>query len=980
MATSTVKLYYKRGGGVDSGLPDSVIGVGSSYWLAMLYGTTASMYAEFDAMPSSLANKILYDFKFVFKFQGSHYDSSVQTSPTATGFNPATLTWNTRPTTLGYDAGAGIPAQVTANYTITSNSALTPIEKSLDASRYCKTKTAVLQGSNSTVYLDKLVDGTTKPYLEITYDTSQCIKSQVVAQSAPSGTSVDNRLAQTFSWDYVKNSLETYYAASDVFAQSSAKVYWRVQGTSTWHTINASGGTKSLSAPAYTFPGNSTIEWYVSGTDANGFTSTTGTSTFKTISASIAIISAPTGSNIDTRTAINFSWKLSNAGGDVAQASAKFYWRVSGAATYTQVSISGGTKSVRIPANTFPTGKTIQWYIQATAQGGEVCTSSTQTFTTVSTKVTLDTYPSGNSVYTAAGLRFTWHFASNVGNYGQAIAKLYWRSSTTAAYTPINASGSTQSLTVPANTFPTGKTIQWYIEGTDIGGLTSTTSVMSFTTVTTQITPQNSPTSGYADPRYAITFQWYFSSTGGPVPQGSATFYWRQTGASSWTSVAASGSTAKVTIPANTFPVATFIEWYLSGTDVGGTSSTSEVYTFSTTASTAYAYPQAPIGVAIDTSKAVELSWLLVNADGTLPIKVTLQWKRPTDVSWTTIRQASEAYTEWEVPADYFPIGEIEWRVIATNRDNVDGPAGTAAFVSVHAPDAPAGLTATPVPRTTISWQGDGQEGYEVIIDGETVHRAYGTETSWAPDFVLGDGTHVISVRIQGPYGLWSEPAITTIAVENVVPEGWEDLAVSGEFNVDAVLQATGADSLTAPTINWFRDGKRIAVTQGLRNYADRYVLGKHSYYIEIWNSDGNYARSNTVTGSMISCVTRIGLFDGDDWVDLRLSEKSNSEQNFTCARVSALRHVLGAVYPVLEISPFEDASGSYDCAFTTVEDAAKFESFRGRHVIVKSRGGNVVIGALLNLQKRYGEFYISYTFTIQAIDWEDFRYVSSND
>lgn len=980
MATSTVKLYYKRGGGVDSGLPDHVIEVGSSYWLAMLYGTTSSMYAEFDAMPSSLANKILYDFKFVFKFQGSHYVSSVQTSPTATGFNPATLTWNTRPTTLGYDAEASIPAEVTANYTITSNPALTPIEKSLDASRYCKTKTAVLQGSNSTVYLDKLVDGTTKPYLEITYDTSQCIKSQVESRSAPSGTSVDNRVAQSFSWDYVKNSSETYYAASDVFAQSSAKVYWRVQGTSTWHTINASGGTKSLSAPAYTFPGNSTIEWYVSGTDANGFTSTTGTSTFKTISASIAIISAPTGSNIDTRTAINFSWKLSNAGGDVAQASAKFYWRVSGAATYTQVSISGGTKSVSISANTFPTGKTIQWYVQATAQGGEVCTSSTQTFTTVSTKVTLDTYPSGNNVYTAAGLRFTWHFASAVGNYAQSNAKLYWRSSTSAPYTQITISGSTQNVTVPANTFPTGKTIQWYVEGTDVGGLTSTTSVMSFSTVTTQITPQSSPTSGYADPRYAITFQWYFASTGGPVPQGSAIFYWREAGEENWTAVAASGSTAKVTIAANTFPVASEVEWYLAGTDVGGTSSTSAVFTFSTAAETAYAYPQSPIGITIDSSKPITLRWTLVNADGTLPIRVTLQWKKPTDISWTTIRQADEAFTEWEVSAGYFPVGEIEWRVIATNRDDVDGPAGTAAFVSVRAPDAPVGVSATPVPRTTISWQGENQEGYEIIIDNITVKQAYGSENSWSPDFVLDDGTHVISVRIQGQYGLWSEPGITTVSILNIVPEGWEDLAISGTFDVDAVLHASGAASAVNPAINWFRDGKRIAITQNLRDYSDRYVLGKHRYYVEIWNSDGNYARSNSIEGSMKSCITRIAPFAGGDWIDLRLSKNSNDEQAFTYNRASTMRHVLGAVYPVLEMSSFEDMSGSYDCAFTNVEEAAELEKLRGRQVIIKSRGGNVIIGALLNLQKRYGEFFISYTFTISAIDWEDFRYVSQND
>lgn len=792
--------------------------------------------------------------------------------------------------------------------------------------------------------------------------------------SYPSGSSVDSRAAIPFAWNITEGS------SGASMTQVSAKLYWRVSGATGYNEISVSGNTKSLTVPAYTFPPNTTIEWYLSATVPNNITCSSSSATFKTQTFSISVLSAPTGSDIDTRNAISFSWKIANSSGDATQTSAVFYWRTGSTESYTQVSISGNTKNVSIPANTFPTGKTVQWYVSATVQGGTVLSTSPASFSTVSTQITMDTYPSGNSVYTAAGLEFTWHFASSVGNYGQSSAKLYWRSSTSDPYSQISVSGNTQSLTVPANTFPTGKTIQWYMEGTDIGGKTSSTSVSSFTTVTTQITPQDSPTSGYADPREAITFHWYFASSGGSVPQGSATFYWRETGEEEWTSVSASGSSQEVTIPANTFPVASYVEWYLAGTDIGGTSSTSEVFTFSTTASTAYAYPQAPIGIAQDTSKPVTLSWMLANADGTLPKKVTLQWKRPTDISWTTIRQSTTPFTEWEVDANYFPVGEIEWRVIATNRDNIDGPAGTAAFVSVHAPAAPIGVTATAVPLTTISWQAEDQEGFEIFIDGVAVKRAYGTDSSWSPDWVLEDGTHVISVRIQGLYGLWSDPGSTTVAIENIVPEGWEDLAVSAAFDVDAEMTATGAEDLTSPTINWFRDGKRIAVTEGLRSYTDRFVLGTHSYYIEIWSPDGYYARSETVTGCLKSCITRIALFSGGEWIDLKYSERSDNEQAFSYNRTASLRHVLGAVYPVLEVSAFEDESGRYSCAFADIQSAKRFESLRGQQVIVKSRGGNVLIGALLSLERRYTEFYVSYSFTIQAIDWEDFRHVCQND
>ena len=76
----------------------------------------------------------------------------------------------------------------------------------------------------------------------------------------------------------------------------------------------------------------------------------------------------------------------------------------------------------------------------------------------------------------------------------------------------------------------------------------------------------------------------------------------------------------------------------------------------------------------------------------------------------------------------------------------------------------------------------------------------------------------------------------------------------------------------------------------------------------------------------------------------------------------------------MLELSEFEDVSGSYNCAFKDLASAAAFEALQGQVVILKSRGGKVLIGLLSPLESRYTDFYISYTFSVQAIDWEDFR------
>ena len=785
--------------------------------------------------------------------------------------------------------------------------------------------------------------------------------------SAPTGSNVDTRIQQTFSWEF--------QSAAGNYPQTSATLYWRVGSSGNFTPKPASGSTTSVTFDAYTFPTASTIQWYVEGTAKGGTTTRTSTASFSTATPNIKATNAPSGSDVDTRSAITFSWEFQSAVGNYPQTSATLYWRVGTTGAYTTKAASGATTSVSFAANFFPTASTIQWYIVGTDRSGRTTQTTVASFTTVTPKVVAKTYPSGTNVYTGRALSWTWEIESAVGNYAQTSARLGWRTDTANPYTYISASGGTKNMSVPANTFPTNATIYWILEATDVGGHTSTTTATSFKTATSQITVQNSPTSGYTDPRNPVKFQWYFSTTGGAVTQGSATLHWKVSTASTYNSVSASGTTTSVTIAANVIPVASTIDWYVDGTDYSGTPSTSPVYSFSTAAGTAYAYPQAPIGTAEDGSKPIVIRWTLVNADGSSPIRVTLSWKKTTDISWTVLRQATSAITSYTAPAGTFPTGEIEWKVVATNRDSIDGPAGTAAFVCLRAPDAPSGLRATNAPITTISWQAAGQEAYEIYIDGEVVRKAFGAGvSSWTVPEPLTDGVHVVTVRVQGAYGLWSEPSATTADIQNEVPEGWEDFSLSGSFDVDAMLTAAGASDASDRPVQWYRDGRRIAQTDG-RRHTDRFVLGKHSYYAEIWSDDGNYVRSETIVGSMKSCVTRIAPFEGGEWLELRLSEHSDSEQNFSYARTNTLRHVLGAKLPVLELADFEDGSGSYDCAFKDVESAAELEALFGRIVILKSRGGNVVIGGLTELSKKNTDFYISYGFTVQRIAWEDFVY-----
>lgn len=498
-------------------------------------------------------------------------------------------------------------------------------------------------------------------------------------------------------------------------------------------------------------------------------------------------------------------------------------------------------------------------------------------------------------------------------------------------------------------------------------------------TVASKIQYKSGPKSGYKNPRNAITFSWdYVKASSSQYcadeswSQSSATFYWKKSTDGSYTSVSISGNTKSKTIAANTFPTASTIQWYVSGTDEDGTTTQTPVYSFSTAAGSASATPTAPINSVEDGSAPITFRWNLSSTDGQAPSRVAGQWKLATDNSWTSMFDVSSAITSRSVSAGTFTAGEINWRVRAYN---VDGTAGSwssqMSFICVAAPDPVEGLSATEVPLTTISWQSDGQEAYEISIDGEVVQKAYGTVYSWQVPTPLEDGDHLISVRVQGVYGLWSQPSEITITIANVPPL---TLTLNGKFNLDAVLVAALGVGETEPDplrVQWYRDGKRIAVT-GSFSFTDRLCLGRHEYYCEIWDADGNYTRSNTLAGNMATEYAMISLLSGGDWMSLANSDSSNGGQTFDRSKTSAMLRVTGSKYPVLEMSEFETLSGSYRAAFKYGKEVEQFERFFGRPVIIKSKS-DVVVGAIIQVKKTVNTFYTAYSFAVQQIHWEDF-------
>lgn len=787
--------------------------------------------------------------------------------------------------------------------------------------------------------------------------------SIITPDTYPTGNYVDNRTAKTFSWHFA--------SVPGNFGQRSASLYWRVQNAETWNSIEAIGTTQSLSVPAYTFPAGKTIEWYLSGTDVTGGTSASQTATFQTLDYTLTVTTAPSGSDVATNRAITFGWSLSNTQGAATQTSAVLYWRVQGEATYNTITNSTSSKSITVPANTFPTSSTIQWYLSVTAADNTVKTTSVATFTTVSPQITPTIYPSGSDVYSGADITFKWKLAASSGDYDQQSAVFYWRLSTTEEYRTISVTGNTQQVTVPALTFPTNATVYWYITAVDSGGHSSSTSVQNFKTSTTQITPQSSPTAGYTNPRNAITFSWYFAASGGSIPQSSASLYWRIQGQSNWTQVAASGSTTSVTIAANTFPVASVIEWYIAGSDSSGTSSQSSVYSFSTTAATIYAVVKSPVNSGINGSAPITFQWTLTAADGYAASRVILQWKLPTedDQHWHTIIDSNTEITQYTVDGGTFQPGEINWRVRAYNVDSVEGVGTSASFVYVIAPTITT-LSATNVPFSVISWQAVDQQGYQLEIDGVKYGAYPGTEKQFAVPDYFRDGVHTIRLRVLGTVDLWSDWAETTVSIEN---DPGNPITAQAESGINVTLEWVSTDTETDFYI--YRDGKLIGRTENTK-FVDRLSLGTHEYVVINRLADGNYSTSGVLTETTTVGYLYLSTVDGLTDVEINFSLKGSSDPVHKNSREIYMNRLSGHSFPTLTKSRFLDHV--IDCSavflYTEAEKNEQFQKLIGEEIVAKINDGTCCVAVIESYTRTPKKtYYTAYEFTLHQIEWEDF-------
>ena len=375
-----------------------------------------------------------------------------------------------------------------------------------------------------------------------------------------------------------------------------------------------------------------------------------------------------------------------------------------------------------------------------------------------------------------------------------------------------------------------------------------------------------------------------------------------------------------------------------------------------------------PVSIPTTGNKPIGFRWIVSNDSGSTHTRSDLQYSEDGGTTWLDLATITGSDTTYTAAAYAFAVGSIQWRVRAYNRDGVAGEWSEAvSFLNIMAPQPPT-VTVDTVPFAVIRWQGSNQQAYRITIDGVVYGPFYGTEKAYALKNYLADGSHTVSVEIQGDYSLWSDPGSATFTITNSPGAA---ITLTGQFGVDAELSWSTADETHDFYI--YRDGVQIGHTTGT-TFTDRLTLGSHTWTVINKLESGNYTRSNSLSGDLATDCAAIAAVDRDgSWIKTALTERTQTTRQYGYSRTHALMHVTGAAWPVLELSPFENLSGTYDTAFLTVESARAFEALRGKLVIMKTPDNEVMVGALTSMTKVSGDFYLVYEFSLQRIHWEDF-------
>ncbi|WP_225434143.1 DNRLRE domain-containing protein [Peribacillus tepidiphilus] len=355
-------------------------------------------------------------------------------------------------------------------------------------------------------------------------------------------------------------------------------------------------------------------------------------------------------------------------------------------------------------------------------------------------------------------------------------------------------------------------------------------------------------------------------------------------------------------------------------------------------------------GTSKDRASVIRLSWQHNDANFDPQAKFDLQWRLQGAGTWNTITQATPNQF-YDVPANTFPKGTIEWQVRTYDQAGLSSPySNIQTFVAGDKPATPVITNPTnnstvAVARPTVQWSSDGQTAYQV-----KVYDSAGTKLLWDSGAInstnkaqtvlydlANNTTYQIQVTIKNADGLWSDAAVSNIAVSYTPPALPVVTTTKGEGIITISID-NPTPSGTQPNVSYNdlyrrKQGESIWTLIATNIPADASFVDytpasgqMYEYFVRAWGDNGTYSDSAVVSQSI--SLKGIWLHEAANPLATLHQFKLVSDRSGNWQPTAAMMQFAGRRLPVAEYDDAEQRTVSVK--ITLLKDSGDLEALEG--------------------------------------------------
>lgn len=813
----------------------------------------------------------------------------------------------------------------------TGNITYTPDLKSIAPDSFSKCSIKLVSESNSSAS-GLGVSGYTK-YGDVTmYQASLSVTSSVSAVSvtslSPSGGTYPISQSKMFSW--------TLNAPGIITKQ---QIKYRLSTSETWSTVNVNVSTNS-----YTFAKNFFKQgyyyWYISATDTFGNVIESNTATVTFGKKPTVSITFPSSTGFWRSKSNTFQWTYKDDL-NLYQKEWEIGFKLTSASSWTTIKATNQNTSYTFAANYFSYAK-YNLRIRAKNEDGIWSDYATLTFQAGSVpSISLNT-PDNNAVLRNSTANYVTWTLSDTLNTGQKAYEFRYRLSNSTTWTTKSVTSTSSSYSIAAGSLSQGKYAwQVRVQNND-GNWTAWSSERTFVYGVKSTLELLSPTDGEVIRLLSATVVSWKSTNDYGIGQSSFELGYKLSNASSWTTKTGTTSNS-YTIASGSLSYGYYnfrlriknadniwSDYVYFNEQVGSTPSIEITY---------------PIDCTIKRDIGQIFTWKLTDTLNTGQKRFEFSYKLKTSGTWTT-KTGTTNKEYYSFTANTFAAGEYQWRIKVTNNDGISTGYVYAEFVVIGETAAPVITNVTQSAIPTFTWTVTSQDTFEFELyhDNERIYtsgvqKGFGIRT-YTPNIMIDDGNYVVKMRSMNEYGYFTDWMTYSFVLETVKPEALPCYIFANEYYGVTVARSLELDpvesvpsSSTSPTpdayyvlrrvngeTEWNIIGKLSTSDESVK-FVDNTVQKnvEYEYAIRNYKEEAGYTDSD----SHLIMIRHKGviIYNGDDLVNLTLSEKSQFDITHTPNKAFNYAQMIGRTYPVRESSEWMTHSTSFSCY-------ASFEQF----------------------------------------------------